>query len=168
MHNLPLACINKKVGIFLGKLIGKVVEIDTGVNGSCFGKLIRARIQVDVTKPLMRGLRVMIGDPKELCVVLLRYERLHNFYYFRGKVGHLVRDCSNNKRGCVYEEHIRFGSWIRAAGPSGNRSNWGHPNGENIGKNDQSEKEDNVKKDKKDRSEDIQHVEETNELVHRN
>ncbi|KAL5758730.1 hypothetical protein ACOSP7_021341 [Xanthoceras sorbifolium] len=113
MHNLPLACMSKEAGIFLGNFVGSVVEVDTGSSGSYMGKYLRVRVEVDITKALRRGIRVLMGDPEEEVVVVLRYERLPNFCYFCGIIGHLVRDCTCNTKG-VEEAQYRFGVWMRA------------------------------------------------------
>ncbi|KAL5826595.1 hypothetical protein ACOSQ3_018434 [Xanthoceras sorbifolium] len=113
MHNLPLACMSKEAGIFLGNFVGSVVEVDAGSSGSYMGKYLRVRVEVDVTKALRRGIRVLMGDPEEKVVVVLRYERLPNFCYFCGIIGHLVRDCTCNTKG-VEEAQYRFGVWMRA------------------------------------------------------
>ncbi|KAL5744815.1 hypothetical protein ACOSQ2_027931 [Xanthoceras sorbifolium] len=67
LYNLPIVGISKEMGIFLGGLIGKVVDIDVGSNGSCIGRFIRVRVLVEVSKALKRGLRVSLGD-QEKCV----------------------------------------------------------------------------------------------------
>ncbi|KAL5747085.1 hypothetical protein ACOSQ2_024382 [Xanthoceras sorbifolium] len=113
MHNLPLACMSKEAGIFLGNFVGSVEEVDTGSSGSYMGKYLRVRVEVDITKALRRGIRVLMGDPKEEVVVVLRYERLPNFCYFCGIIGHLVCDCTCNTKG-VEEAQYRFGVWMRA------------------------------------------------------
>ncbi|KAL5839910.1 hypothetical protein ACOSQ4_012518 [Xanthoceras sorbifolium] len=87
IYNLPLASMIKKMGEFLGGLIGE------------------------------RGLRFMFGDNREECSVLLRYERLPNFCYFCGKMGHLLRECRDNEKEVVEGAALKYGVWLRA--PSG-------------------------------------------------
>ncbi|KAL5774833.1 hypothetical protein ACOSP7_012390 [Xanthoceras sorbifolium] len=102
IYNLPLASMNKKMGEFLGGLIGE---------------FLRVRVLIDVLKPLKRGLRFMFGDNGEECSVLLRYERLPNFCYFCGKMGHLLRECRDNEKEVVEGAALKYGVWLRA--PSG-------------------------------------------------
>ncbi|KAL5764041.1 hypothetical protein ACOSQ2_016635 [Xanthoceras sorbifolium] len=103
------------MGLFLEGLIGEVREIDKGYSDNCLGKFIRIRVMIDVEKLFRRGLRVAVGD--ESFSVLVCYERLPNFYYFYGKMGHLIRDCPTNNSGLLNEANLRFGAWLRAPGP---------------------------------------------------
>ncbi|KAL5803467.1 hypothetical protein ACOSQ3_031926 [Xanthoceras sorbifolium] len=66
--------MSKEAGIFLGNFVGSVVEIDTGSSGSYMGKYLRVRVEVDITKALRIGIRVLMGDPEEEVVVALRVE----------------------------------------------------------------------------------------------
>ncbi|KAL5819940.1 hypothetical protein ACOSQ4_023782 [Xanthoceras sorbifolium] len=121
LYNLPLVCMNKEAGIYLGGLIGEVQEIDSGGSGDCLGKFIRVRVLIDINKPLRRGLRVAMGENDELVSVLLCYERLPNFCYFCGLVGHLIRDCLLNDKGLMDDSNLKFGQWLRAPSMDRNR-----------------------------------------------
>ncbi|KAL5741391.1 hypothetical protein ACOSP7_028123 [Xanthoceras sorbifolium] len=74
--------MSKDIGRSLGEMVGTVVDVDPGSSGDCLGKFFRVKVRVDVEKPLKRLLRVMVGDPEELCVVLIKYERMPNFCHF--------------------------------------------------------------------------------------
>ncbi|KAL5765128.1 hypothetical protein ACOSQ2_017722 [Xanthoceras sorbifolium] len=63
--------MSRDMGRFLGEMIGTVVEIDPGSNGNCLGKFVRVRVLVDVSKPLKRILRVDVGDPDDVCIVMV-------------------------------------------------------------------------------------------------
>ncbi|KAL5855042.1 hypothetical protein ACOSQ4_004844 [Xanthoceras sorbifolium] len=76
-------------------------------------------------KLLMRGLRVMMEDSDELCLALIKYERLPRFCYHCGRIGHLVCECYENVNKVTDESLMRFGSWMRAAGGNGDRNQGG-------------------------------------------
>ncbi|KAL5779834.1 hypothetical protein ACOSQ2_010571 [Xanthoceras sorbifolium] len=101
--------MSREVGQFLREMIGRVVEVDPGSSGVYLGKFVRVRVLVYMGKPLKRVLRILMGEPEEMCMVLLKYERLPNFCYFCAKVGHLVRECSDNVGNVVDESILRFG-----------------------------------------------------------
>ncbi|KAL5819660.1 hypothetical protein ACOSQ4_023502 [Xanthoceras sorbifolium] len=117
VYILPLSCMNKDAGIFLGGLVGTVIEIDGGQNGDCVGKFLRVQVLIDVTKPLKRGLRFEVGDG-EMCSALLCYERLPNFCFFCGCMGHLLRECQSNNKGLLDHSSLKFGAWMRAPAAS--------------------------------------------------
>ncbi|KAL5739858.1 hypothetical protein ACOSQ2_029038 [Xanthoceras sorbifolium] len=121
-HNLPLSCLNKEVGLFLGGMVGDVKEIDTGGFVDCLGKFLRVRVLIDVLVPLKRGLRVNLGVSGGCSSVLICYERLPNFCYYCGKIGHLVRDCSSCSSSLLDTSSLKYGAWIKAANPVRRRS----------------------------------------------
>ena len=55
MLNLPLACMGKEVGFQIGSTLGIVKEVDMDEEGVGWGKFLRIRTQIDLTKPLVRG-----------------------------------------------------------------------------------------------------------------
>lgn len=103
------------MGRELGGLIGPVSEIDTNASGDCLGKFIRARINVDISKPLPKLLKVGLinGVPKSL--IPLKFERLPDLCFCCGIIGHPLRECnllpSNVPRG----HRWKYGDFIRAS-----------------------------------------------------
>ncbi|KAL5756462.1 hypothetical protein ACOSQ2_021208 [Xanthoceras sorbifolium] len=55
--------MNKDAGIFLGGLVGTVIEIDGGQNGDCVGKFLRVRVDQDGLRWRFTG---FYGDPKQV------------------------------------------------------------------------------------------------------
>ncbi|KAK1589173.1 hypothetical protein Q3G72_031192 [Acer saccharum] len=113
------------MGMYLGGLLLEVKEIDTGRGGDYLGRFIRVRVLVYATKPLKRGLRVAFGKGEEVCNVMVCYERLPNFCYYCGLLGHLIRDCPANDKGLIDDKELRFGSWLRAYLPVHSKGKWG-------------------------------------------
>ncbi|TXG66435.1 hypothetical protein EZV62_007710 [Acer yangbiense] len=70
--NAPLLCMTKEMGEFLGQLIGELIDIDVGSNGECFGKYMRLRVAIDVSKPLKRFLHLELKKGDE-SILLMRY-----------------------------------------------------------------------------------------------
>ncbi|KAL5734566.1 hypothetical protein ACOSP7_032427 [Xanthoceras sorbifolium] len=122
IHNVPLLCINVETCLFLGGLIGGMVEVDSGPTGECFGKYIRVRVWVDVTKPLKRFLRVAVGNDEPKTVMLLKYERLSDFCTQCGLLGHVARDYLSAPVGeQASQTNMKYGMWLRATSPVRNR-----------------------------------------------
>ena len=90
IHGLPTMSQTKEVGVRIGSILGKKVDVED--KGFCQGGYLRIRVTMDITQPLCRGRMVRIGgNPPRL--VDFRYERLPIFYYWCGKVDHDERDC---------------------------------------------------------------------------
>ncbi|KAK3225346.1 hypothetical protein Dsin_005208 [Dipteronia sinensis] len=99
ISNLPILCITKEIGLFLESIIGDVREVDIGPSGDFCGKFLRVRVIIKIDKPLKRFLRVnVLGDGKET-VMLIQYERLPNFCFKLGLLGHTVHGCSETGDG---------------------------------------------------------------------
>ncbi|KAL5767836.1 hypothetical protein ACOSQ2_014619 [Xanthoceras sorbifolium] len=65
---------------------------------------------INVFKPIKRSLRVDMRG--KVFSVMTYYERLPNFCYFCGRMGHLIRDCFDNDVGLMDESKLHFGSWL--------------------------------------------------------
>ncbi|KAL5793151.1 hypothetical protein ACOSP7_001745 [Xanthoceras sorbifolium] len=109
--------MTKEAGLQLGSKVGKVKDIDTGASGDCMGKFIRIRVSIDISKPLKRGIRVSLDDSEETIILLIRYERLPEYCFGCGMVGHHVRDCPSapTVADFVQADNHPFGPWLRAS-----------------------------------------------------
>lgn len=50
-------------------------------------------MKIDIDKPLKRWLRLKLGKTEEITVVNLRYERLPEFCFACGRIGHGIKEC---------------------------------------------------------------------------
>ncbi|KAK2646329.1 hypothetical protein Ddye_021524 [Dipteronia dyeriana] len=76
IHNVSLLCMTKRIGRFLGSIIGDVLDIDEGESGDFDGEYIKVNVAIDVDKLLRRCLCIdVLRDGVEF-VMLLRYECL--------------------------------------------------------------------------------------------
>ncbi|KAL5865350.1 hypothetical protein ACOSQ3_002864 [Xanthoceras sorbifolium] len=123
VHNVPLVCMTRNVGLFLGKHIGQVKEIDVGASGDCLGKFLRIRVAIDILKPLKRVLRVKLEGMMEEKTLLLKYERLLEYCFCCGLLGHRFRECPGEEEGLEPRatDEFGFGSWLRASSPGKTR-----------------------------------------------
>ncbi|TXG60912.1 hypothetical protein EZV62_012275 [Acer yangbiense] len=126
IHNVPMICMTEDTTRFLGSIIGYVQEIDGGDTGSNMVKFLRVRVKIDVDIPLRRCLRVdTMGDGVE-SVMLLKYERLPDFCFRCGHLGHSCRDCPDKLTGDVaIGEEFLYGPWMRAPTPFKRNGGWG-------------------------------------------
>ncbi|KAL8492052.1 hypothetical protein ACS0TY_023609 [Phlomoides rotata] len=69
----------------------EVVEIDkTSTMG--FGRSIRVKVNLDITKPLKTGINILNTDGR-LVWIPFKFERLPSFCFLCGLIGHMKREC---------------------------------------------------------------------------
>ncbi|KAK1550870.1 hypothetical protein Q3G72_026149 [Acer saccharum] len=95
ISNIPMLCMTMDIGRFLGGIIGEVREVDAGPSRDCLGKFLRVRVAIEIDKPIRRFLRVDVLRDGEETIMPIQYERLPNFCFSCGFLGHMIRDCSN-------------------------------------------------------------------------
>ncbi|KAL6550173.1 hypothetical protein OROMI_020661 [Orobanche minor] len=110
---LPIMLMHCEMAEFLGGALGDFVAMD---NSSRFVGL-RFKAKIDITKPLRRVIQAE-GPKNEVITVKLAYERLPNFCYFCGILGHLVKDCHEcvaltGPLGKVPGDNLNYDEWLR-------------------------------------------------------
>ncbi|XP_059451234.1 uncharacterized protein LOC132182043 [Corylus avellana] len=108
MFKMPLGCMGQAIGRRIGETVGTVEVVDTNANGMGWGKFLRAKILMDLTKPLPRGRKINIQG--KLVWIPFQYERLPKFCYSCGIISH-------DKRGCPQKSSLRqqdpqYGPWL--------------------------------------------------------
>lgn len=110
-HNVPLECMEPTIIRRIGEQVGKVEELDVGEGGLCVGKFAKVRVTRRIDEPLVRCVPLMQeGNEKEV-IVIMQYEKLPEFCFLCGKVGHISRDCVDDS---VDKTNPRYDGWLRA------------------------------------------------------
>ena len=117
IHNLPLHCRTRETGWAIGSKLGEVVEVDVTKLGVQWGKYLRVRVQLDVTKKLIRGKKIVVEGGEQRWI-LFKYERLPNFCYRCGMLSHGLRDCPKGKVEALPEiSALQYRAWLRGEVP---------------------------------------------------
>lgn len=114
---MPLMMVHHRMAEVLGNAMGKFSCMDNSHEKGFLGSTLRFRVTIDITKPIRRMIQVTGPDGQEI-TVQLAYERLPNFCYYCGLIGHLVKDCHDcfeiiDDRGEVPVDKLAYGEWLR-------------------------------------------------------
>lgn len=71
---------------------------------------------MDITKPLKKIVSVQVEGATEDIIVLLVYERLPEFCFACGRIGHLLKDCNDTE---VDKDKPEYESWLKAGSHTG-------------------------------------------------
>lgn len=89
------------------------MEVDVPESRVNWGKCLRVRVRINVTKRFIRGKKVTI-EGGEARWVQLKFERLPNFCYQCGLLSHALRECplspGNNQPG---DGSLQYRAWLR-------------------------------------------------------
>ena len=113
-HGLPIEAFERGNAVILGEQAGEVLmyedpKADDKINRS----FIRVRCLINLDNPLESGFWAP-REEKEPTWVSLKYERLQNFCYHCGRIGHDEKVCKNKIHDeQASEKDEEFGHWIR-------------------------------------------------------
>ncbi|KAK6163027.1 hypothetical protein DH2020_002868 [Rehmannia glutinosa] len=118
LHNLPIAFMNRNILEMIGSKIGLILEIDEGEGGNFWGRFARIRVRIDLGKPLKKFVSVQVEQEKDEVIVLLVYERLPDYCYACGRIGHVHKDCTEEETN---KDEFQFGPWLKATSHTSSR-----------------------------------------------
>jgi hypothetical protein len=106
--------MNRAVGFQIGGSMGVVEEVDVTGDGVGWGRCLRIRVAIDLTKPLDRG-RALIIQGKSIWVKF-RYEKLPSFCHFCGRIYHGRIICEKKQGFRMNDDDVgkQWGMWLRA------------------------------------------------------
>ncbi|XP_028075299.1 uncharacterized protein LOC114277599 [Camellia sinensis] len=106
VSNLPLISMTRDVGVLLGNQLGRFVDMEYGDGGIAWGQSLCIRVAINIVKPLRRELKLALSG-RESVWITLTYEKLPNFCFHCGLLGHSVHDCSTKILGGKEGESVR-------------------------------------------------------------
>ena len=92
IHGLPVNRLNEKTAYEIGNSLGEVSKA-AQVGELIGGDFLRVRVAVNVSRPLNRGRKVLLGKDGKVWVTF-RYEKMLNFYYWCKMVSHDAKECN--------------------------------------------------------------------------
>lgn len=112
IYDAPTSCMANAYARAMAKKLGKLVDFDP--NHDFFGKYIRIKVEIDTTKPLKRGLTVVVGGVKMWLPI--KYEGLPLFCYHCGMIGYTFRACDElDHKEEQNSQEMAYGSDIKAS-----------------------------------------------------
>ncbi|KAE8788264.1 hypothetical protein D1007_37659 [Hordeum vulgare] len=92
---LPTRLMRAARGIEIAKPIGNVMRVETDDLGHCWGLYMRIRVEVDVQKPLLCYVTVILSRLQSSATYEVKYERLPLYCFSCGLLGHSALGCAN-------------------------------------------------------------------------
>jgi len=92
VQNIPPGYMSEKVGTDIANYIGEFLEYDVKNNSNYLRTYMRIIVLLDVTKPLKRQKKIK-RQGGEASFIKFKYERLGNFCYYCGCLGHIEDYC---------------------------------------------------------------------------
>jgi hypothetical protein len=114
IHDMPLLCMTKGIGSKIGESMGRFLDIDLAGDGAGWGRCLRIRVEIDLSKPLERGRALNLKGTSHW--VMFKYEKLPMFCFDCGRVIHGVKGCpvSRSSRLNSTTGAKEWGVWLRA------------------------------------------------------
>lgn len=107
---MPFGKRNASFAYDIGECLGGFIEYDES-DPLGWDQFMRIKVLLEIDKPLRRGLKIATG-PSTTKWIDIKYERLADFCFYCGRLGHVDRECQfhddndDSKKEIVYQYHI--------------------------------------------------------------
>ncbi|KAK4271133.1 hypothetical protein QN277_019870 [Acacia crassicarpa] len=113
MHNVPMEAMCLENAVMIGGYVGEVMLAENPIyNGKYVRSCLRARVLLDLKKPLAYGFWMDQPDGGKTWIPI-RYEKLQNYCYNCGKLGHDNCSCKSEQLMSTFDPAMpRYGPWL--------------------------------------------------------
>uniref|UniRef100_A0A803PVI8 CCHC-type domain-containing protein n=1 Tax=Cannabis sativa TaxID=3483 RepID=A0A803PVI8_CANSA len=117
VFRLPFLSKSESLAKILGNMIGTFLEVHEDSLNEGWGPFLRMRVEIDVSKPLLRGQFVTFPWMADELWLDYRYERLPDFCYECGIIGHVFDKCPLflEKIDDGVEPSLLYGPWMEGS-----------------------------------------------------
>ncbi|XP_019154535.1 PREDICTED: uncharacterized protein LOC109151078 [Ipomoea nil] len=111
LHDLPLGFFSERSAKAIRNFIGEFIRIDEKAFNGSRNSFIRIRVRINITKPLISQIPIRKNGGDWSCINF-RYERLPNFCFICGLIGHTENYCSKPVEDSNPSMEKLFGAWL--------------------------------------------------------
>lgn len=113
VHDIPNGFISENILKSVGNFVGKYVKSDPANVEGTWKAYVRIRVTLDIQKPLKRRMKIK-REGGTWSWINFKYERMGNFCFVCGIIGHTERECSIVYENPDKEIERAYGVWLRA------------------------------------------------------
>ncbi|XVF80392.1 hypothetical protein PTKIN_Ptkin15bG0066900 [Pterospermum kingtungense] len=116
IYELPLGLRNQATGMRIGQQLGRIITMDDTLESEGWANFIRLGVEIDITKPLKKGIKLSQGPGRREVWARRSYERLPTFCYDCGLLGHTETECTSPM--CKEEDGKathQYKDWLRSS-----------------------------------------------------
>ncbi|KAI7980398.1 Uncharacterized protein LOK49_Contig153G00003 [Camellia lanceoleosa] len=118
VHGLPMDHLTRRNGQINAESLGQLIGVEVPHDGLLLHRsFLRLRVELDVSKPILRGFMMKRKDPNTLNItekwVDFKYEKLSDYCYDCSRIGHDNKSCKftgrEAGRNSEYGPHLKIG-----------------------------------------------------------